>query len=430
MKVLVISHNVFCKTSNMGKTLKSYFDLIDPSNIAQLYVHSEIPTDDCCETYYRVTDKEMIGSIFTRRSGAVFGVSDIKKDAFTARVDTGTTAKLYQKARSRTPMIYLARNLWWRLGAWKTKRLLRWVDEFDPDVIFLASGDYAFIYRIALELAKYKNIPLAVSCMDDYYFYNKNENRFLGKAVHKAFMKQVRKTMDYASCIFPICEKMKMDYQELFHKPCYTLNTPSTITEPISLPKSNEISYIGNLGYKRHEQIIALGRVLKNLSCEGKPYYIDVYSAESRPEKLKNLTEENGIRFHGAISAEEVLKVMGRSMAVIHTESFNKSTRRSVAYSVSTKIADSLASGTCILAYGPPEIASIKYLKDNNAAYCITDEKEIENGLLEFISNHSLRKQIVKNAIALAKENHDSRKNGALIMDKLRSICVDKQEQK
>ena len=208
MKILVVSHNVFSKTSNMGKTLASYFYGIDSADIAQFYIHSEIPTDDICKNYYRITDKDAIKSILTRKSGVVLDENDIRTDVSDSRTDTGNTAKLYQKARSRSPLIYFARNLWWSMGAWKTKKLRVWLDEFDPDVVFFASGDYAFMYKIALWMAKYKNIPLVVSCMDDYYFYNKNEKRFGGKILHRSFMKQVKKTMEYASCIYPICEKM------------------------------------------------------------------------------------------------------------------------------------------------------------------------------------------------------------------------------
>ena len=162
-----------------------------------------------------------------------------------------------------------------------------------------------------------------------------------------------------------------------------------------------------------------MGRALKALDCAGKPEYIDVYSAESRPEILADLTEENGIKFHGKIGADEVLRVMGSSLAVIHTESFDEGTRKSVAYSVSTKIADSLASGTPILAYGPKEIASIEYLNENDAAFCITDKKDLEAGLKELIENENKRKQIVANALALAKKNHDSKTNCQMIKNTL-----------
>jgi len=417
MKVLVISHNVFCKTSNMGKTLMAYFKGWNTEDIAQLYVHSEVPTDDICKNYYRMTDKEIIKSIVTRKSGCIFTESDIKEDLADSRTDTGTTAQLYQKARARTPLIYFARNLWWKLGAWKTKKLLRWVDDFNPDVIFLASGDYSFIYDIALTLAKRKSIPLAVSCMDDYYFHNKNEKRFGGKLVHKSFMKKVRKTMAYSSCIFPICEKMSKDYGKLFGKPCYTLGTPSSISDKLSYEKNCAISYIGNLGYNRHLQLVAMGQALKTIDCPDKPAFIDVYSAESRPEILSLLTEENGVRFNGSVSSDEVLRIMGQSMGVIHTESFDENIKESVKYSVSTKIADSLISGTPILAYGPSEIASIEYLKDNDAAYCINDSESLRDGLRDFIENAKKRNAISENAFRLAKENHDSEKNCKMIRE-------------
>ena len=165
--ILVISHNVFSKTSNMGKTLTAYFGAFDEVKISQFYIHSEIPTDDSvCKDYYRVTDKEIIKSIFSRKSGKVFKEKDIVKSASELRTDTGLTAAIYQKSRSRTPLIYLARNFLWRIGKWNTKKLNEWIDTVNPDAIFLASGDYSFIYRIALKIAEKRNIPLFVSCMD------------------------------------------------------------------------------------------------------------------------------------------------------------------------------------------------------------------------------------------------------------------------
>ena len=72
MRSLIISHNVFCKTTSMGKTLSSYFETWDQNDLAQLYVHSEIPTSNICKNYYRITDKEMIKSIFSRKSDLFF----------------------------------------------------------------------------------------------------------------------------------------------------------------------------------------------------------------------------------------------------------------------------------------------------------------------------------------------------------------------
>ena len=404
MKVLIISHNVFSDTESMGKTLTAYFSEYSADELAQLYFHSQVPTSECCSRYYRVTDKNAIKSIFTRKSGRRFDKQDIQHNRTNARIDEGVTASIYQKARKRTPLIYIARNLWWRMSAWDTQEFRCWLEEFKPDCVFFASGDYSFSYRIALKIAQSRNIPLYVSCMDDFYFFNKNSDSLLGKIQHRMFMRIVHKTMAYSEKLFCICDKMSEDYGKLFGKPCITVHTPATIREPLHMEKQRKVSYLGNLGYNRDKQLIDIGRALKSLGLE--PDHVDVYSTESRPEILAKLTEENGIVFHGSVGADEVLKVIGESMAVIHTESFDEKIRRSVRYSVSTKIADSLASGTCIFAYGPEEIASIDYLEKNNAAICCTDIKDLEHFLKVLITDTAERNKVVVKALTVAEKNH------------------------
>lgn len=414
----------------MGKTLSTYFRRFTADEIAQFYIHSEIPTSNICENYFRITDMDIIKSIFSRKRGKAYTKNDIQfgRDNPCTN-DSRKISAMYQKGRERSPLIYFARNLIWRLGNWNNKAFNNWIDEFDPDVVFLASGDYSFLYRIALHAAKTRKIPLVISCMDDYYFYNKNENSFMGKVVHKCFMRQVCKTIDYASCLFTICDNMSKDYSEYFKKKnCYTLHTSSTMERKSLHNPTNNISYIGNLGYKRNEQLIELGQALKKIDCDGKPQYIDVYSAEKRSDILVGLTEENGIRFHGEISSDKVHEIMRNSMAVIHTESFDEDMRKRVAYSVSTKIADSLASGTCIFAYGPPEVASMQYLIDNRAAFCITEAEKLEDGLRKLIENEKLRQEFVSNALTLAEKNHDLEKNGKMISKVLENVCSNRSD--
>lgn len=430
MKVLIVSHNVFSTASNMGKTLHSYFSGFGDYELGQFYIHSEIPTDRICQNYFRITDIEMLRSILSRRSGQIFRESDVVLGALSPRTDTGNTAKLYQKARRRTPLVYMLRNLWWFLGVWNTKLLRKWLDDFDPDIVFFASGDYAFMYKIARHIATSRRIPLAVVCMDDYYIHNKNAGKLGGRFMHMLFMRQVHKTMDYSSCVFTICEKMATDYQRLFGTVCHVLHTAASIQKPLDLCQSNAISYIGNLGYDRDKQLVAIGRALKSLPVEGKPDFIDVYTAERNPEKLKNLVEENGIKYHGAIPSDEVLRVMGRSLAVIHTESFDEHIQKSVAYSVSTKIADSLASGTCIFAYGPENVASIQYLSENSAAFCITSESRLSAGLSELIQNKAARNTCVTNALRLAEKNHDPNKTVEMVYHVLSNTISPSQDQR
>ena len=78
MKVLIVSHNVFSKTESMGKTLEGYFKDFDSNELAQFYIHSQIPTSKICKNYYRITDKDAIKSILGFKAGKVFTENDIR----------------------------------------------------------------------------------------------------------------------------------------------------------------------------------------------------------------------------------------------------------------------------------------------------------------------------------------------------------------
>ena len=268
------------------------------------------------------------------------------------------------------------------------------------------------MYRIALKIAKSRNIPLFVSCMDDFYLNNKNDKTAIGRAVYNRFIKIVGETINYSSGIFCICEKMAEDYGTFFSKKCYILHTPASFVGPLNIEKKDRICYLGSLGYRRDEQLVEIGRAIKRIGLH--PNHIDVYSSEKRKDILDKLSLENGILFHGEIGSDEVLKIIGESMAVIHVESFNESTRRSIKYSVSTKISDSLESGTCIFAYGPKEVASISYLYNNDAAICCLSNDNLDVSIKELITNNEERKKKVANARKLAIKNH--RRDSASIL--------------
>lgn len=420
LKILIISHNAFSESVNMGKTLVSYFNDFNANDIAQFYIQAEVPTVDVCKNYYRVTDKDMVKSIFGKKVGCVLGENDIEYGRKNVKNYEGVEKKLHNRAGKRTPMTYVLRNLLWKLGHWNSKKLKKWIDDFSPDCVFFASGDYSFMYDIALKTAQSRNIPLYVSCMDDYYINNNNKGKFLGTVQYKYYLKHVKKTMEYASAIFCICDSMTEKYSEFFNKKCVTIHTAASFDEPLSSDKNGKISYIGGLSYGRYVQLADIGRELKKLGME-----LDVYAPEKSDQIQSYMSAENGINYHGRVSAKEVKEIMAQSMAVVHTESFDEEIKDKVRYSVSTKIADSLMSGTCIFAYGPDDIASVKYLKDNNAAYCVTSKDDLADGLKDFISNAELRNNTVKNAVDLANKNHRPGNNYNVIFDVISSDVKD-----
>lgn len=420
MRILIISHNVIGDMTNMGKTMMSYFDAFGPEEVYQFYIQSEVPVSGrICQNYYRFTDRDAIKSLFRlRRYGTVIRSQDIARQMETEE-KTGITRKLYHYGKKRTPAVFLLRNLLWKLAKWDTKEFRDWLREAGPDLICFVTSDYSFMYKIAGRIAKDLEKPMAAFFLDDFYLFNKNHNSFLGKTAHGMFRKSVQKTMQYTCGMFAICDSMRNAYERVFHKPCFTLHTAA---EPVSLklePGAKQISYIGNLIGGRAEQLAAMGRAVKKKAVPEGPGWIDVYSTETDPKILAQMSEDNGIHFHGAIPPEEVKKVMARSMAVIHVESFDETIRQHIRYSVSTKIAESLVYGPCLIAYGPLGIASIDYLRENGAAFVISSEAELEEKLGVILTDPELRKQILERARRLGYRNHLLSNNSVRLREQL-----------
>lgn len=427
MKVLIISQPVLSQSNNMGKTLAGYFKVFSPKDISQLYLRQGVPTSiDTCENYYCFSDSDALKSILNHK---VQGVSFTGKSLVCTNNTKSTLENndAYKWGSAHKAWMLFARDAVWKLSTWKNKKLLNWLDHTEADVVFFAPGDGAFIYRVADEIARYLHKPLVMVCMDDFFVNNRTQNEVLGKLRQKCFMKVVHKTVKNCDAIFTICDEMNDIYSNLFGKKCFTLHTAAENKDLHLNPTANHISYIGNLSCGRYQSLIEMGKALSEMQDERLPKFIDVYSGTKEVKCTEPLRNASGINFCGEIPAESVLEVMANSLAVIHTESFEPKMTNLVRFSVSTKIAESLMYGPCLIAYGPEGIASIDYLKENNAAYVISRPEDLEKSLEEILTNKELREQIIRNARALALKNHNADVNPRKVRKWLQEV-VDKSQ--
>ncbi|CAH1057996.1 glycosyltransferase [Paenibacillus pseudetheri] len=418
-KVLLISHNALGKENNMARTLENQFMGLRSEQIAQLFFSDENPNSEYCDNYFRVSDSEVLRSLYSRKE--VGNKINITFHESIDNKDEWIKTKIRKKG-NRRPAVYLIRNLIWLLGKWKSKKLDDWLDQFKPDVIYFASGDYAFSYMVTLYIAKRRNIPVIIGCYDDFYIDKRKTINPLYHITYQNLMKKAKELFDLSSAFVAVSDMMVEDYSKLFNKKGYTLYTPTNLLNNSSNFKKQEIiTYAGNLGHGRAEQLISLGRALKKIGVPSLDH-IDVYSGEIRTEITGSLTADNGINFCGRVPAEKVQELMISSKYIVHTESFDETFTKRVKYSLSTKIADCLASGSCIIAYGPKEVASISYLEKDEAACVISDEASLEKKLIGLFASDEEKKRICASAKKLAYRNHSSDKNRELLCNIIESL--------
>lgn len=421
-KVLIISHNVLGLTGNMGKTLHAYFESWPKEKLCQLYFHSEVPTTHLCEQYFRVTDVDMLrGLLHLKKAGTMLTENDIDESRVTSRIDTGRVTELYQKGRQRKPWMYLARNTLWKFGLWKSKQLHQWVQVCKPDVIFYASGDYTFSYEIALYLSKTYHIPLVISVVDDFYFQRPADKGLIAWWNTYKFHRIMEKAMFHAKSalyVHPVMERM---YRSKFPIPSAVLYKNALIcdlTEPQR--KCPQIAYFGGLGLRRDEALVTIGQTIRKLIPDGS-ILLDVFSAETLPAVLEHMTEENGIRFRGMVSAKEVECLQAESNILVFAESSTPELLERLRCSLSTKVSECLGSGRCLLAYGPAEAGSISYLLENKVGCVATTPEELEERLKEILFSVEAREAYAKGQRELALKNHTPQRNHEILYHALQT---------
>ncbi len=411
-RVLVVSHNVLSSSGNMGKTMMHMLAGISPDNLAQLYFHQEIPTRKCCLKYFRITDSDILKSVFFRKAHfKIFSENDIDVSSVRSRTDTGRLARVYQFSRQRTSLIYFLRDTMWRFGKWRTKELLKWVQSFAPDVIFLAAGDYAFPYRIAIWLSDFLHIPIVMWCADDFYIEPLNHGSFFRRIQCRQLLKLSQKVVRRGGTVVTISDMMQRDYAHLFQIPTKTIRISSAINQySLSTDSRSGVVYVGNLGINRIVPLAELGRALKAAAISGFET-INVYSGEQNSAILQQINKENGLTYCGCISEREVERLLGTSKFIIFAEAFDNKSICRTKYSLSTKIAESLRSGACILAYGPAEIASIDYLRRYEAAYILKEAAELPDAICRLCSEADEYRHYVQCAQLLAERFHSAEVN-------------------
>lgn len=416
--VLIISNNCFSYTGNLGRTLSNLFEGWNPDRLAQIYFHDDLPNGKVCHNYFRFSDMDAIKSVVNRKHHGT-----VMNDWTSCAEDDNdmTTTHGYALARRKNALVRLARESWWLLSHWDSPTLREWLRRISPQVILFAVGDCIFAYRIVNKLARDLNIPVVPFCLDDYLSEPYEHQSVMARRLQSMILKQASATIDRSKFLLTTCKRMSQDYAQKYLRECREIYTvASQPVEPAPVDKT--ISYFGNISLGRWKSLLAIGQAVKFLGFGG----IHIYSGEDLGDTEKWFTEENGIFFHGKISYQEVKEKIAKSTLLLHVESFEKHYAATVRYSISTKIADSLASGVCLFAYGPEDVNSIQYLQQNNAAYVVTEEKSLTDGLREILEDTKRRTDIIRNAVNLAHLNHSKEHNQAVLLEVLKgSVAAD-----
>ncbi len=408
-KVLIVSNNSLSMTNNNGKTLESFFSSFDANQISQLYFSSEVPNSSVCDSFFRISDRDIVHNLFKNNfsCGEVISqheldISGVIKDE---KISINSNLKKFQTIR-------LIRELFWAIGKWNTKELNKWLDKFSPNIIFFCAGDSIFAYKIASFLAdKYKS-KLVVYITDDYVLPRNSINPFWWIR-RNIILKQMRRIVKKSDLFMTISDKMKNIYKNFLGRDSIVA---VNMTDSMKLDINDELRsdeiflvYTGGLHFNRYKTLSLLANSIKKynrINISKKNIKLRIYSNQ-KPNKsiLNKLNVKGASQYCGSLDSNNLKKVLNECSILVHVESFDSQSIKSTKLSISTKIPEYLSLSKPILAIGPSEVASMEYLSE--VAYCITSKKNLYVKLSEFIIDDNLKIRLSNDAANKYKNCHN-----------------------
>ncbi len=389
-KILLISHNPLSKVNNNGKTLVSIFEGVPKDNIYQIYLNSDIPDYDGGCHYLQLNEKQIFKSVFKGKNICCREVDPTPEKVYSATVGVSSFG-IHTKR--------LLRELVWKTPLWKSK-LKKWLKNKQFDIVFFMAGDGMFAYDIYRFVIR--NVS-AKGCMffTDDYVIGKTSRSPIARLRQAMLKHKIKKTLPTVKSLYVISDEMKKAYDMLW-------DTDSCVIRNFSVEKKNTndqkqadgksdcltIVYAGGLHYNRWKVLAQIANALYEIkSLEKCKCRLKIYSAQNISDDIINQISVDGVsEFCGAASASEIADIYSNADILLHIEAFDKKAIASTKYSFSTKIPEYLSAGKCVLAVGPSEVASLRYLSE--FACTVSDYLQLSSVLKKLIYDDEYRNSI------------------------------------
>lgn len=413
-RVLIVGTVPYNKNAQ-SRAFDAYFRNWPQKNLRQIFSNTKIPVKGHCDSLYQITDQRLLRRIIKKNTdtGVIFHYDDLPEENISKNADTRTKliSKLYTLGKNKSSLNHLLRKVLWNKKYWNTSQLNTWLDDFQPECVFLAFSDDFFIPEIALYVAEKFNIPIMTCIGDDYYFNDKFSLSPLYHLYRRKYKKLIRQIFSHRSSAIYIGDKIRDKYNYEFGLNGETIYLATEIERhPFRAINTDnlKISYCGNIRLGRNTSLVDIGNALQAINPN---YKLDVYSAEQSAAYTDILTQYPGINYHGVVPYQEVVKILSGSDIVVVVEGFKVEEVTKTKYSLSTKAADSIATGGQILAYGSGDCGVIEYLESTGCAVVCQNPVDLKQSIEKLLQDQDLQKRLYHQAVKIASEHHDSDRN-------------------
>lgn len=412
----VLISTVDCWNDKIGaNTMSSLFDDYNVEKIANIYIRADIPNSQVCERYFQISENNVMKSIFKRNTitGRVFSGKDENLDEEVIK-NKNKEKSVYTFFKKYRLWIFLfAREIIWKAGRWKSKELNEFVDDFNPDVLFFPVEGYIHFNRLNEYLIKKSRKKAICFIWDDVFTYKTSKN--IGFLIHRYFCRRsIKQLISLCDAVFAITPKAKKEIDREFNINSILLTKPINYSNSkyyqYRISKPIQMIYTGNLLIDRDKTLIKLVDTIKKINSEKTIPYVElnIYTSTKLSEySYSRLNVDGSCYVKKAVTQNQVFEIQKQADILVFAEALEGNNKYSARLSFSTKLTDYFATGKCIFAIGPKDIAPIEYLIENNCAIVAINEKEIYVKLKQIINNENLINEYGFNSYNVGQKKHN-----------------------
>ena len=136
MKILVLSYEAWNDITNGNNVTSNWFEGMD-AEFANIYASPGEPYNQCCQKYYQITDSMMLKSIISGKKAGkeVVWLQNTSQDKNSLAEEE--PQKLYRFLKSISgDWLRFLREVLWLWGKYDIEGMKKFIDEFQPDIIF------------------------------------------------------------------------------------------------------------------------------------------------------------------------------------------------------------------------------------------------------------------------------------------------------
>ena len=427
MRILLITDEIWNDRVFGNNVLENWFNDMPDVEFAQIGCLPGKPLNRMCTRYFQLTDTMMAKSIYGAKAGNAFTMSfeEMQSSPQTSSYISTSSFYSFMKKISGTP-VRLMREFIWSVGRYDKVALQRFVHDFNPDVVFCPRLSTWKLMRLEKTVARMTKAPFVGFTADDEASFREYSwsplywiNRYF---FHRVFSKHIKLFKHYFTFSKDQCE----EYSKEYGIPTSTLYkcgifSPDFQQKEIGMPI--RLVYAGRLYCNRWKSLAEIGKALKEINREGVRMVLDIYTQDKLTEtQCKVLSEESHIYLKGSVTPKDLKKIYENSDIALHVESFDRANRLRTRVSFSTKVIDLMASTCAIMAVCWNEHAGYKYLKENDAAFCIDAYDKILPQLQQIVENPRLISEYARKAYQCGLTNHTKEKIQGQIISKFEQV--------